>query len=155
MILIDIPGRAPLEIEHVLLDYNGSIAADGILSPETARLVSELSQRARVCVLTADTYGTVEEQCAGLGVEVLSFPRQGAARFKEDCAKGLQGGVACVGNGRNDIGMFDQAALSIAVVDAEGACAALLAHADIAVGSCNEALSLLLHADRIGATLCP
>ena len=153
MISIDIPGSGILNIEHVLLDYNGTIAADGILAPETSALIQQLCEQAQVTVLTADTYGTVEAQCAPLGVEVLTFPREGAARFKEDYAKSLEGEVACLGNGRNDIGMFEQAALSIAVIDVEGACGKLLAHADIVARSCDEGLALLLHPDRIRATL--
>ena len=31
MIRIDVPGREIIEIEHVVLDYNGTIALDGQL----------------------------------------------------------------------------------------------------------------------------
>jgi len=65
----------------------------------------------------------------------------------------LQGGVACLGNGRNDIGMFQEADLSIAVLDGEGMCASLLPYADILSRSMVEALSLLLNPDRVRATL--
>ena len=153
MILFDIPGFETIRIEHVLLDYNGTIAVDGTLAPGAAELISALSQHAHVVVLTADTYGTVTEQCEPLGVEVFTFPRADAAQFKESFAKELQGQVACLGNGRNDALMFDQAALSIMVMDGEGACAALIPHADILVRSCTEGLSLLLNPDRVRATL--
>ena len=153
MIRIDIPGGTALALEHILLDYNGTIAADGILAPSTAALMRQLSELAHVAVLTADTYGTVREQCASLGVDVHTYPQENAGQCKEACIKGLAGDVACLGNGRNDIGMFEQAALSIAIIDAEGACAALLAHADIVARSMDEGLALLLHPDRIRATL--
>ena len=153
MISIDIPGGANLAIEHVLLDYNGTIAADGVLAHSTADIIHRLTQQAHVSVLTADTYGTVVEQCAQLGVDVQTFPREGASQFKEDYAKGLSGDVACLGNGRNDIGMFRQVALSIAIVDVEGTCAALLPYADVVARSIDEGLSLLLNPDRLRATL--
>lgn len=153
MIPIDIPGFKPMRIEHVLLDYNGTIAFDGQLVPGVEELIRELTNHAHVVVLTADTYGTVQQQCAHLGVDVLTFPRAGATRFKLEYTAQLEGDVACLGNGRNDAGMFDHSTLSIAVMNGEGIHAALLAHADILTRSATEALGLLLHTDRIRATL--
>lgn len=153
MITFDIPGFDPIEIEHVLLDYNGTIAVDGVLPDDVAGLIGEIAKQAKVYVLTADTYGTVRSQCAHLDVEVKTFPRAGAAAFKTEHARSLQGGVACLGNGRNDIGMFQEADLSIAVLDAEGMCAGLLPYADIVSRSMSEALALLLNPDRVRATL--
>ncbi|MBQ9068622.1 MAG: ATPase P [Eggerthellaceae bacterium] len=153
MLPIDIPGFDPLAIEHVLLDFNGTIAMDGRLVPGALQAIGSLGECAHVAVLTADTYGTVEAQCAPLGVEVRTFPQAGAAQFKEEYARSLVGHVAVLGNGRNDIGMFDAADLSIVVIDAEGACASLFVHADIVVRNAIEGLELLLHPDRIRATL--
>ena len=139
MIRIEIPGRAePLEIAHVALDYNGTVAVDG---------------RVGVHVLTADTYGTVRAQCEPLGVEVHAFPRAGAGACKKEIVAGLRGGVACFGNGFNDIPMFDLAALSVAVLEGEGLCAALLPHADVLAATAADALDLLLKPDRLRATL--
>ncbi len=153
MIRIDIPGFDPLDIEHVLLDFNGTIAFDGVLLEGARNAIRRLADQVHVVVLTADTYGSVEEQCASLDVEVVTFPQAGAAQLKEECARSLAGGVAAIGNGRNDMGMFDAAALSIAVIDGEGACSALLPHADIVVRDAAEALELLLNPNRIRATL--
>lgn len=153
MITIEIPGRETYSLEHVLLDYNGTIAADGLLAPGVSECMKQLAEQAHVAVLTADTYGTAKAQCSPLGVEVVTFPRAGAAEFKRSYAQELQGQIACLGNGFNDVGMFDQSALAIAVLDAEGVYAGLIAHADILVRSAEEGLSLLLHPDRIRATL--
>ena len=68
-------------------------------------------------VLTADTYGTGDAQCEPLGITVRTFPREGAAGCKgRNRKEGFEGGVACLGNGFNDIQMFDAAQLSIAVL---------------------------------------
>ena len=67
--------------------------------------------------------------------------------------KELGGGVCTVGNGFNDIQMFDAAELAVAVMEREGVCAALIAHADILVTSPAEELDLLLKPDRLRATL--
>lgn len=153
MIRVDIPGRDTLIIEHIALDYNGTIAYDGALLPGIGERIQALSKLSQVYVLTADTYGTVKAQCAGLGAEIKTFPRAQAALCKQEIVQGLGKHVACVGNGFNDIEMFDLAELSIAVLDGEGMCAKLLPHADVLTRSGVEALDLLLHTDRLKATL--
>ena len=153
MIHIEIPGRDDLRIEHILLDYNGTIAVDGALAPGVADSIKALAQQAHVAVLTADTYGSVHAQCDPLQVEVVTFPRAGAAAFKQEYARGLEGQIACIGNGFNDVGMLDQADLAIAILDGEGAYAGLIAHADVLARSANEGLELLLKPDRLRATL--
>lgn len=154
MITIEIPGREKLlQIQHAVLDYNGTIAVDGILLPEAAVRMKQLMPLVKVHVLTADTYGTVRRQCAPLGVEVHTFPRAGAGQCKREIVAALKGGVACFGNGFNDIPMFDLADLSVAIVEGEGVCAALLSHATVAVRSAAEGLDLLLKTQRLRATL--
>ena len=55
MIRIDVPGRDIIEIEHVVLDYNGTIAFDGQLIEGAAWRIRELCKSAHEYVLTADT----------------------------------------------------------------------------------------------------
>lgn len=153
MLRIEIPGREPLELSHVALDYNGTVAVDGTLLPGLAQRIAALKESVSVTILTADTYGTVRAQCEPLGIAVETFPRAGAAQFKEDFVRALGGGTACVGNGFNDIQMFTAAELSIAVLEKEGLCAALLPHADVVVASPLDALDLLLYPQRLRATL--
>lgn len=153
MIRISIPGREELFFSSVVLDYNGTVACDGLLLPEVAERIPALKKLADVYVLTADTYGTVRRQCEGLGVEVKTFPKEGASKCKEEIVRSLGGGVFAVGNGFNDMDMFDAADLSVAVLHREGMCASLLAHADVLVTSPADALDLLLKPDRLRATL--
>lgn len=153
MIEIEIPGRELLQIKNVVLDYNGTIAVDGQLSEGVEERISQLKELVQVYVLTADTYGTVRKQCEPLGVTVMTFAREGASACKEEIVKGLEGGTVCLGNGFNDIRMFDAARLSIAVLGGEGMCAALLSHASVVVTSVLDGLDLLLKPDRLRATL--
>ena len=44
MLNIEIPGREPLALRHLVLDYNGTIAVDGKLLPELAAPLGELSR---------------------------------------------------------------------------------------------------------------
>lgn len=153
MLHIEIPGRAPMDIANVVFDYNGTIAVDGAVLPELRERLEALLKLVPVYVLTADTYGTVRAQCEPLGLTVHTFPREGAAQCKEEIVKALSGASACFGNGFNDIQMFDAAALSVAILEGEGLCAALLPHADVLVRSAAEGLDLLLKEGRLKATL--
>ncbi len=153
MIEIDVPGRELITIEHLVLDYNGTIAEDGQLIDGVAERLTELGSKVEVHVLTADTYGTVREQCAGLGIHIETFPRAGAADCKLEIVRNLGSHVMCIGNGFNDVKMFDEAALAVAVIEKEGTFAGLIAHADIVNKSIVDALDLLLNTDRMRATL--
>ncbi|MBQ3404092.1 MAG: HAD family hydrolase [Oscillospiraceae bacterium] len=153
MIKIEIPGREALVLNYLAVDYNGTIAKDGKLIEGLAERFEMLKDRLEIIILTADTYGTVKKQCAELPVRVETFPRPGAAECKLEIVNSLGDGVVCLGNGFNDILMFDAADLSVAVLDAEGMCAALLPHADVLVMSPLDALDLLIKPDRLRATL--
>ena len=156
MISIDIPGREhPLEIEALVLDYNGTIAKDGALIEGIPERLIKLAEAVEVYVLTADTYGTVRGQCEPLGVTVRTFPHAGAGACKEEIVLELRRNakVCAVGNGFNDIQMMDAADFAVAVLDAEGMYAGLLPHADVLVRSAGEALDLFLKPDRLRATL--
>lgn len=153
MITIDIPGRPTLHLTSVVLDYNGTIARDGQLLPAAAQRIRQLTSAVPVYILTADTYGTAARQCTGLRATIETFPNDRAAQSKAEIVRGLGEGVCAIGNGFNDIPMFDAAALSIAVLEREGLCAALLPHATVLVPAPEDALDLLLHPDRLRATL--
>jgi P-type E1-E2 ATPase len=156
MIKIEIPGREqPLVIDALVLDYNGTIACDGDLIEGVPEKIRELCSNLPVYILTADTYGTVKRQCAGLGAEILTFPHAAAGACKEEIVRKLSNdqSVCVIGNGFNDVQMFDLAALSVAVLDTEGMYAGLLAHADVMVRAAPDALDLLLKPNRLRATL--
>ena len=154
MIDIDIPGRGLLRLHQVVCDYNGTIALDGRLLDGVAERIEKLAESVQVSVLTADTFGTVRAQCEGLPVDVRVFPRDDASACKAAIVRELgASGCVCVGNGFNDIAMFDEAALSLAVIGGEGACAKLALHADVLLTSPLDAFDLLLHPDRLRATL--
>lgn len=153
MIRIDIPGRTPLEIRCLALDFNGTIAVDGELIAGLAAPLNELSRDIGIHVLTADTYGTAAAQCACLNAEIHTFPGDSAGASKEGIVRSLGPGTACMGNGYNDIPMFRAADLAIAVMLEEGMCAALLNAADMLVRSAFDGLNLLLRPHRLRAGL--
>lgn len=150
---IDVPGWGVVSFESVALDYNGTIAVDGIIPESVVPRLIRLTQLADVHVLTADTFGTVREQCAPFDVRVDVFPSDNAAVSKRDIVTSLQGGVCCFGNGFNDRLMFEEAVLSVGIIGREGLNTALTSCADVLVTDPADAFDLLLEPKRLIATL--
>ncbi|MEW5910975.1 MAG: ATPase P [Thermodesulfobacteriota bacterium] len=150
---LQVPGWRSLTLEHLVLDLNGTLALDGAMLPGVAEAVADLSGRLACHLVTADTFGTA----AGLlGPKVrLALIRPGDEAGQKLAIVEELGAdsVAALGNGANDALMLGAAALGIAVLGSEGACAQALMAADVVVPGPREALELLLHPDRLRATL--
>ena len=153
MLKINIPGREVMTLSHLILDYNGTIAEDGLIIETIRPRLAELAKDLAIYVITADTHGTAAQRCAGLPLQALTFPTTQVGQIKAQEARKLSGGVVTIGNGFNDIQMSDAADLSICVMGREGCCGALLSHCDVVVTSIEDALDLLLRTDRLRATL--
>lgn len=154
MIEIDVPGFRALRLEHLVLDYNGTLAVDGVPLPDVAAQLRALAAAVQVHVITADTFGRVRAELGALPLEIIVTPAAAQAEAKRDFVAALGGdAVVAIGNGRNDRLMLAAAALGIAVVQREGASAESLAAADVVAASIGDALALLQHPKRLIATL--
>ena len=154
MLIYHIPGLEEMEIENIVLDYNGTIALDGELIDGVKELLIKLKAYGNIYILTADTYGTVEAQCSDIGITIMTFPQGKAADYKKEIVERLGAhNTICIGNGFNDIEMFKAARLSIAVMGKEGCSGKLLGCADVVVHSIIDAIEILLKANRLKATL--
>lgn len=151
-ITVTIPGwEKPLEVRRVVLDFNGTLARDGKLVRGVGERIRRLARFVDVFVVTSDTYGTAQHSLSSLPVEVL-IVRNGSEKRRLVERMG-DGNTVAIGNGNNDIPMFEAAALSIGVCGAEGASSLLLGSATIIVYGITDALDLLLKPERLGATL--
>lgn len=154
MINIKVPGRCDYSIENIVFDYNGTIAANGKITPQIKEKISILCNMANVYVLTADTYGSAANECQGLDLNLKTFPKDNAADYKSKIVEELgKEKTICFGNGYNDTKMFETAALSVAVLEKEGMCSALLKESDIMVKSIEDGINLLLNPKALIATL--
>ena len=154
MLELHIPGFKDLNLEHLVLDYNGTLACDGRPLEGVQDRVEALAAHLTIHILTADTFGTVQGQVAGWPCRVEVIPRDREAEAKVSYIQSL-GTVktVAVGNGRNDRLMLKDAALGIVVIQTEGTAVEALSAADLVVPGILEALDLLLHRRRLKATL--
>ena len=131
--IIEIPGYKTLDLDYLVLDYNGTIAVDGLIPPA----IKERLDSFKIYVLTADTHGTAAAMCDGLPLEIMTFPSGSAMDEKLRILSSL-GAEHCIaiGNGRNDVPMCQAAALSIAVMGTEGAYGKLLSECDVFHSRC-------------------
>ncbi len=154
MITIDIPGRKTFHLEHLVLDFNGTLAVDGNLIDGVKERLQELSGKLSIHVITADTFGTVANQLKGINCHVKILEKEQQDRQKKIYIKQLgKKRCAAIGNGYNDWQMLKHAALSIVTIQAEGASSQSLKHATVVCYSVNHALDLLLNPNRLVATL--
>jgi soluble P-type ATPase len=154
MIKTEIPGYRTLQLEHLVLDFNGTLACDGVLLPGTSAALHRLAAKLSFHVVTADTFGKAKEALAGIPCVLAILPpgAQDAAKLRYVNALGAARCV-CIGNGRNDHLMLAAAALGIAVIGDEGTAIETLMAADIVSRDIVTALDLLLHPLRLAATL--
>lgn len=154
MIEITIPGDGKLQLEHLVLDYNGTLACDGNLLDGVAERLTALAQCVTIHVITADTFGKVESAMQGLPCTVRILPQTGQGHAKMAYVSQLnRTRVVAIGNGRNDRLMLQVAGLGIAIIGPEGASMDAVQVADVAAPNIHAALDLLLHPLRLVATL--
>lgn len=154
MMKIEIPHYGTLELEHVILDYNGTIAKDGQLKDEVKILLPKLCETYTVHVITADTFGSVKSQMEGFSVVVNVLNTDDHTAEKSDYIESLKKDTCiAIGNGNNDKEMLENAILGIAIMGDEGCATATLLQSDISCCSIADALEILLHKKRLIATL--
>jgi soluble P-type ATPase len=154
MIELTIPGYTTLLLEHLVMDYNGSLALDGVLLDSVAERLLSLSSHLHLHVVTADTFGFARAQLGEIPCSLVVLPPEGQAQAKLAYVRGLgEEHVYAIGNGRNDELMLSAAAVGVAVIQGEGAAMETCRAADIVVPSILAALDLLLCPKRLIATL--
>jgi len=154
MLEISVPGYKGLRLEHLVLDYNGTLACDGEILPGVKEALDGLAQSLRIHVVTADTFGKAASRLEGCRCELVVLPLENQDAGKLEYIKRLgPESTVCVGNGRNDRMMLEGAGLGIAVIQEEGAAVQTLLAADVACPDILSALNLLTNPLRLVATL--
>lgn len=154
MLTIKVPGYRVIQLNHLVLDFNGTIACDGKLIEELGGKIEKLSEQLSIHVITADTHGFATEQLTHLpcDLRILSAGQQDEAKasFVRELGPSQ---VVAIGNGRNDRKMLQLADIGIAVISPEALSVETLGAADIITHSILSAFDLLLKPLRLVATL--
>ena len=162
MLTITPPGREPLLFDHLVCDFNGTLACDGVLLANVAERLARISQSLAVHILTAGTHGGIDAARRQLDAEFLAAgaPQHvvwrmvgtGEEKARYVATLGSERVVA-VGNGANDAPMLRIVALGIAIMGPEGLAREAAEAAGVLCPSILAALDLLLIPKRLQATL--
>lgn len=154
MIEVSIPGRGSYALKHLALDLNGTIALDGDIIDGVEERLQRLGQLLNISIVTADTYGSARRLGKGLDIRIHKI-KEGAEDAQKLALVQQLGGenTVSLGNGCNDVSMLRESALGICVLGREGAAAEAITSSDLVVPDVIAALDLLLHTDRLVASL--
>jgi len=155
MIELSIPGQnSTLQITDLILDYNGTLALDGKLLPGVKDLLILLSNKLNIHIITADTFGTIQQQIKEIPCRLSILPPENQA---EEKLKYLQktgcNNSICIGNGINDNLMLKEAIIGIAVIQKEGASFKSISNSDVVCTNIVDSLELIINPLRLSATL--
>lgn len=146
MIQFTIPGfkNENITIKHVVMDFNGTLAIDGVLIAGVKDKLIALAQKVELHVVTGNSYHTAEIELKGIPCKVMTLPRDGQQLAKKDYVLELgEDEVFCIGNGRNDKLMLELAEIGVILVQNEGASVEALVAADLVCHDIFDALTLL------------
>ncbi|MFK5937184.1 MAG: haloacid dehalogenase [Sulfurimonas sp.] len=151
---IIIPNYKTLIVTNIVLDYNGTIAKDGLLKEEVKPLLEKLTKEYLVHVITADTFGSVQAQLKEYDVSVKILNTDNHTLEKAAFVQSLNAeNTVAIGNGNNDAMMIKNAVIGIALLGDEGCSSKTLLESDITCKSIKDALELFLNTKRLIATL--
>ena len=154
MIRIEIPGMGLIQAEHLVLDYNGTLAIDGSVIEGVKEKLNILAEKINIHVLTADTFGKAANKLKEVYCKLTVLNGDKQALQKQQFINQLGNKkVIAIGNGLNDMLMLKDAVLGIAVIQKEGASSKTLFNADIVCKSISDALDLFVNPLRLAATL--
>jgi P-type E1-E2 ATPase len=154
MIRFNIPGVGDYNLEHLVMDVNGTLAVDGQLIDGVAVKIAALRSVLTIHLLTADTHGrqTVIDQ--QLGLTAVRITPGGEALQKADYVRRLGSEkVTAIGQGANDAEMLMSARLGICVMSVEGVAKETLLASDLVAPTILSALELHEKPMRIVASL--
>lgn len=154
MIPIERPGLNPLEIEFILLDFEGTLAIDRRVHPKAKDKINLLSKRANLYVLTTQKKELIEERLRKAKAEIIYLAEGDSSRRKLELLRQL-GPTRCaaIGNGIDDSALMQEAGVGICVIGKEGSAGGAIKNADLVFTDILEALDFLLKPLRQKATL--
>jgi len=154
MISIERPGQNNLEIEFILIDFEGTLASDCRVHPKAKDKINLLSKRVKIYILTKGDKEPPMETLRKVKAEVIHLTEGEASQGKLNLLRQLGANkTVAIGNGVEDISMIEEAGLGICVISKEGTAGETIQKADVVVSNILDALDFLLKPLRHRATL--
>jgi P-type E1-E2 ATPase len=154
MIELNIPGHGSIQLQHLVCDVNGTLAVDGQLLEGVKQRLTALRDRLTLHVLTANTHGKQDIIDQQLNLKAVRIQPEMEAEQKSEYVQQLGAEtVVAIGQGANDAGMLQAAALGICVLSPEGMAVETMLRADLVVANIYEALEMIEKPLRIVASL--
>ncbi len=112
MILLQRPGQDPLEIEFIMLNFEGTLATDGRVHPKAKDKINLLSKRARIFIFTTGEKESVSAVLRNVKAEVVYLREGDVSREKRDLLQQLgPRRTVAMGSGMSDIEMIQNSGL--------------------------------------------
>ena len=154
MINIQRPGQADLQIEFILIDFEGTLASDRRVHPKAKDKINLLSKRTKIYILAGEEKERVGEVLRKIKAEIIHFAEGEFSRNKLDLLRQLGAAkTVAVGNGIDDGPMMEEAGFGLCVIGKEGASSDAVKNADVVFTDILDALDFLLKPLRQRATL--
>ena len=154
MIPLQRAGQEPLEIDFILVDFDGTLATDRRVHPKTKDKLNLLARRTRIYVLTTQEKETAKEVLKRVRAEIVHLKEGEAGQEKLNFLNRLGPmRTVAIGNGLDDVPMIGQAGLGICLMSGEGTSAEAIRKADLVFSNILDALDFLLKPLRQKATL--
>lgn len=154
MIIIQRPGFEPMEIENILIDFEGTLAQDRRVNPKAKDKINLLSKRTKIYIFTTQDKDTVEKVLKKIRAEIIFLKEGESTQGKLDLLSNLNAkNSVFIGNGEDDKEVMKDVAFGIAVIGKEGASVETIKMADILFFNMIDALDFLLKPLRQKATL--
>jgi soluble P-type ATPase len=154
MIVIERPGQGSLEIEFILIDFEGTLASDKRVHPKAKDKINLLSKRTKIYILAKGDQQLMSEVLRKVKAEVIYLKKGESSQGKLNLLRQLEANkTVAIGNGVDDLSMIEEAGFGICVISKEGTAVETMQKADVVVSNILDALDFLLKPLRHKATL--
>jgi soluble P-type ATPase len=154
MISIERPGQGNLEIEFILIDFEGTLASDRRVHPKAKDKINLLSKRTKIYIPTVEEKERVEEVLKKVKAEIVYLREGESSQKKLDLLRQLgPARTVAIGNGVDDVPVIEEAGLGVCVLGKEGTSSEATKKADVVFMNILDALDFLLKPLRQKATL--
>jgi len=145
MITIQRPGQSNLEIEFILIDFEGTLASDRRVHPKAKDKINLLSKRTKIYILTKEEKERVEEVLKKVKAETVYLTGGESSQKKLELLRQLgPARTVVIGNGIDDISMIEEAGLGVCILGKEGTSSEAMKKADVVFMNILDALDFLL-----------